>query len=327
VAGVPEPGGDPRPRVAGARRPGPGEDPAASLTGYGLAALAATSWGAQSIVAKLLLVSGLPPAALVSTRTALATLIVVTLVMLTRPHLLRVAPRDAARLAVLGVLGMSLANYAYYVALTKIPVAMAALLIYMAPLFVLAAGALVLGERLRRTDVLGAAVTLGGAALLVRAYEPSALRLNAVGLTLGTVTAVSFAFFNLWAKRLPPGLAPWTVMTYSLAASTLFWVVLAPPWTILLRPQRPAVWLGIAVVTVFGTVLPFALYLAALRRISAAHASVTSTLEPVVSGLVAFAVLGEALAVPQLAGGVLVLVGVASLHLRRSGIGDDRSRT
>jgi probable blue pigment (indigoidine) exporter len=68
----------------------------------------------------------------------------------------------------------------------------------------------------------------------------------------------------------------------------------------------------------FGTLLPYARYFAALARISAAHVSITSTLEPVVSGLVAFAVLGETLAPPQLAGGGLVLSGIAILqHLRR----------
>ena len=312
-----EPGGDPHPRASVASAPGADGTRVAGLAGYALAAAAAASWGSQSIVAKMLLVSGIPPAALVSTRTALATVSLIAAVALVRPSLLRVAPRDAWRLAVLGVLGMSLSNYAYYVALTRIPVAMAALLIYMAPLFVLAAGVLLLGERLRRADVRGAAVTLAGAALLVRAYEPSALRLNVVGLALGLSTAIAFAFFNLWAKRLPPGLSPWTVMTYSFAASTLFWLPIAPPWAVLLLPLPPAAWLGIAVVALFGTLLPFALYLAALRRISAAHASITSTLEPVVAGLVAFVVLGETLAGPQLAGGALVLVGIATLHLRR----------
>ena len=46
-------------------------------------------------------------------------------------------------------------------------------------------------------------------------------------------------------------------------------------------------------------------------------AKLTSTLEPVVSGVVAFAVLGETLAWPQLAGGALVLTGIGLLHLRR----------
>src|SRR5262245_32840015 len=317
VVRVAAPGSDQRLRASGATGPGPHRTPDAGLAGYALAAAAASLWGAQSIVAKMLLGSGLAPASLVSTRTALATVVLVTAVTLTRPSLFRVTPRDAWQLAVLGVLGMSLAQFAFYVALTRIPAAMAAFLLYMAPVFVLAASVLFLGERPRGADVLGAVVTLVGAALLVRAYEPAALRLNAVGLAFGILTAASFAFLNLWAKGLPPELSPWTVMTYSFAAGTLFWLPIAPPWDILLVPQSTLVWVGIAVVTFVGTLLPLALYLAALRRISAAHASITSTLEPVVAGLAAFLVLGEILDGPQLAGAALVLVGVATLHVRR----------
>ena len=295
---------------------GRGSD-ASRAAGYVLAAGAATSWGAQTIVAKLLLTSGLPATWLVSTRTALAAVVLTAATALARPGLLRVHPRDLWRLALLGTAGMSLSNYTYYLTLTLIPVAMAAILLYMTPLFVLAGGILFFRERLRRQDLLAAAVTIVGAVLLVRVYESSAMRVNAVGLTLGIFNAISFAFLNLWAKTLPPRLSPWTVLVYAFAAGTLFWLPLSPPWQILFTSQPTSVWLGLGIVTVFGTLLPSALYFAALTRISAAHVSVTSTLEPVVSGIVAFAVLGEILAPPQLAGGALVLAGIALLHVRR----------
>ena len=73
-------------------------------------------------------------------------------------------------------------------------------------------------------------------------------------------------------------------------------------------------WVGFAVVVIFGTLVPFALYLAGLARITAAQASVTSTLEPVVAAFVAFLALGETLTAPQVLGGALVLGGIALLH-------------
>ena len=308
------PASPPRPSAARARGDG---SHARRPAGYLLAAGAATSWGAQTIVAKLLLTSGLPATSLVSTRTAIAALVLTTALALVRPELLRVSPRILWRLALLGIAGMSLSNYTYYVTLSLIPVAMAAILLYMTPLFVLAGGVLFLREPLRRQDVLAAAVTIVGAVLLVRAYEPSGLRVSLVGLALGIFNAISFAFLNLWTKALPGRLSPWTVLVYAFIAGTLFWLPIAPPWWVVLEPQPASVWLGIGIVTVFGTLLPYALYFAALARISATHVSVTSTLEPVVSGLVAFAVLGETLAPPQLAGGALVLAGIGLLHLRR----------
>ena len=67
-------------------------------------------------------------------------------------------------------------------------------------------------------------------------------------------------------------------------------------------------WLGgLAVVSTVGAI---ALFFAGLRRVGPTAASILSTLEPVVTVLLAFAVFGESLGPAQLAGGALVLSGV-----------------
>jgi len=146
------------------------------LVGYLLVAGAATSWGAQSVVAKLLLTSGIPATWLVSARTALACALLVAALAAIDPGLLRVGRRDLGRLVALGLVGMAISNYTYYLALQRIPVATAALLIYTAPLMVLAVSVFFFGDPRERRDLWAAALTLAGAALVVRAYRPAALQ-------------------------------------------------------------------------------------------------------------------------------------------------------
>jgi drug/metabolite transporter (DMT)-like permease len=290
--------------------------PPTRLVGYLLVAGAATSWGAQSVVAKLLLTSGIPATWLVSARTAVACGLLVVAVAATDARLLHVGRRDLGRLVALGLIGMAVSNFTYYLALQRIPVATAALLIYTAPLMVLAASVLFLGDPLDRRDLWAAALTLAGAALVVRAYRPAALQLDLVGVGAALLNAVAWAFYSLWGKTLSPRISPWTIMAYSLATGTAFWLVVAPPWRLLLAAHPLPVWLGLGVVVVFGTLLPFAMFLLGLGRISAPHASLTSTLEPVVAAAVAFAVLGETLDWPQVVGGALILVGIGLVQLR-----------
>ncbi len=290
--------------------------PPTRLVGYLLVAAAATSWGAQSVVAKLLLTTGIPAASLVSARTALACVLLLATLGVVNRRLLRADPGDVGRLVVLGLVGMAFSNYTYYFALQRIPVATAALLIYSAPLIVLAVSVVWLGEPLERRDVWAAGLTLCGAALVVRAYQPAGLQLDLGGVVASILNAVAWAFYSLWGKTLSPRVSPWTIMAYSLATGTAFWLVVAPPWRLLLLEHPPGVWLGIAVVILFGTLLPFAMFLAGLARISAAHASLTATVEPVVAAGVAFVVLGESLEWPQLVGGLLILAGIALLHVR-----------
>jgi drug/metabolite transporter (DMT)-like permease len=290
--------------------------PSSQWVGYLLVAAAATSWGSQGVVAKLLLTGGLPPGGLVSARTAVACLVLAAALAVVRPGLLRIGARDFWHVAVLGVVGMALSQWAYYVALSRVPVATALLVTFTSPLLVLAAGVVFYGEPVRLRDAMAAAVTLAGAALVIRAYDPTLLRLDAVGLAASGSCAVTFAFYSLWARRVAPRLSPWTMLAYSLATAAAVWVFLAPPWRVLLAPHPPAVWAGFTVVVIFGTLVPFALYLAGLARIRAAHASVTSCLEPVVAAAVALVALGESLEALQLVGGGLILAGIALLHAR-----------
>jgi drug/metabolite transporter (DMT)-like permease len=287
--------------------------------GYLLVAAAAISWGAQSAIAKLLLTSGSSPAALVSARTATAFLLMAAALGLADRRLLRTRPRELGHLALLGIVGMALSQYGYYAALTRIPVATALLIIYTSPLFVLAGSALWDREPLRAGDVIAAVVTLAGAGLVIRAHGAGSLGFHAVGVMAAFLSALTFAFYSLWARRMAPRVSPWTGLTYSLGCAALFWIPVAPPWAFLSAEHPPRMWLAFAVVVVFGTLVPFGLYLAGLRWISAAHANITSTIEPVVAAAGAYVVLGEALAWPQLVGGLLVLSGVAALQIRPRG--------
>jgi len=287
--------------------------------GYLLVAAAAISWGAQSAIAKLLLTSGSSPAALVSARTATAFLLMAAALGLADRRLLRTRPRELGHLALLGIVGMALSQYGYYAALTRIPVATTLLIIYTSPLFVLAGSALWDREPLRTGDVIAAVVTLAGAGLVVRAHSAGSLGFHAVGVMAAILSALTFAFYSLWARRMAPRVSPWTGLTYSLGCAAVFWIPVAPPWTFLSAEHPPRMWLSFAVVVVFGTLVPFGLYLAGLRWISAAHANITSTIEPVVAAAGAYVVLGEALVWPQLVGGLLVLSGVAALQVRPRG--------
>ena len=54
----------------------------------------------------------------------------------------------------------------------------------------------------------------------------------------------------------------------------------------------------------------FALMLTAVRHVPASRAGVVATLEPVLAAMIAWPVHGEALAAPQIAGGLLVVTAV-----------------
>lgn len=294
----------------------PGSRVSRDLTGYALVGAAATLWGSLSVVVKLLLTSGIAPITLVSVRSFLAFLLLTAALALGARGLLRIGWRDLPYFAILGIVGMAITNAAYYFTLTQIPVAVALLIQYTSPLMILGASALIWGEPIGRRDVGGALLALLGCALVIRVYEPAALRLNALGVLTGLFSACAFAFYNLWGKLGTSRFSPWTMLVYTWAFAAAFWLPISPPWRFLLEAHPGWIWAGVAAVVVAGTILPFGLYLAGLARMSAAHANLTATLEPLVAALTAFLILGETLAIPQLLGGVLILMGIGLIHGR-----------
>lgn len=275
-------------------------------------------WGITSVVAKsLLMAGGFTPIGLVSLRTAIAALCLFTSLAIRWPHLIRVRGRDLPYLASLGIAGMALSNFTFYTALNHISVAVAVLIIYTSPIIVMVASALLWGEPILRRNLVAIAMSLIGCTLVVRLYEPEAIRLNAVGLAAAVVNAFAFAFYNLWGKRGIGRFHPWTMLTYSMAAAMCFWLPLAPPWQVALAPHPGWVWGALLFLVVAGTIIPFACYLTGLQYISATQANLAASVEPVVATLIAFLVLGERLESWQLLGGGAIVVGISLLRQPR----------
>ena len=73
---------------------------------------------------------------------------------------------------------------------------------------------------------------------------------------------------------------------------------------------------GVVVVGTLGTLAPFSAFMASLRYLDAGRATITSTLEPVIAGFIAFFWFGERFAPLQLVGAALVIGAVVALQRR-----------
>ena len=110
---------------------------------------------------------------------------------------------------------------------------------------------------------------------------------------------------------------PWTVLLYALcfAALALHGVNRAAPYLTAEYDLRQ--WGLIAYSVIGGTLVPFALYLTGINHIRSTRANITATLEPIAAGGMAYLLLGEALAAPQIVGGCAVIAAIVLLQVQR----------
>jgi DME family drug/metabolite transporter len=287
-------------------------DSRAALLGYAAVAVAAALWAVAAVVARRLFDNGVSAVELTESRAVLAAAGFALL-----PRSWHRPAAGGRRLVVALGVALALVNATYYMAFSRIPVAVALVIQYTAPALIVAWTSI----RSRRAPtrevsraLLGALV---GVVLVVDLPGSIGGRMDGVGVALAVASAFFFASYTVLAERTGAVYGSSGAMFRGFFVAAILWTIYqAPrglPNDLLERSNAPEVlYVGLA-----GTLLPFLLFAWGLRRVPAERASIVATLEPVIAALVAWVWLGQDLSPVQVAGGLLVVVAVVSLQLRR----------
>ena len=225
---------------------------------------------------------------------------------------------DLIQCLVLGMLGVAASNYFYYVAIQKTSVAIAIILQYTAPVWVLLYVVARGQQKLSLQKVAAVGVALAGIALtigIMGAKTASPLRLDSYGFLAAMLASFSFAFYNVGGHRILARYDRWRVLVWTLISASVFWLLVNPPWRVLAAHYAPAQWTFLFVFSMISVLGSFSLYFLGLQYLEPTRAIIASCLEPVFSILLAAALLGESLRPIQTLGIVLVLSAIVIVQL------------
>ncbi len=285
--------------------------------GYLFAILAAVLWGISGAAAKFLFLSGLSPFQLVQLRMTIAAGTLFFWLLARDRSLLKIDRADIGYFALLGCFGLAGLQFTYLLTVSKIQVAAAVLLQYLAPGLIALHAMVFFKDRLGGGTLVALLGSLVGCYLVVGAYSLELLSMNLVGIVSGVLSAVAFSWYSIHGEHGMRRYNPWTVLFYALAFGAATWNILYSPMRGLFHGYSPGQWAGIVYVGIMGTLFPFGLYLEGVNRIRSTRASITATLEPITAGVVSWLFLGEVLGPLQLLGAGLVIGSIIVLQLRR----------
>lgn len=192
-------------------------------------------------------------------------------------------------------------------------VANATLLANLAPIFVTLAAWLLFSRRPSALFVVGLATAVAGtAALLGGDFHLGGREL--LGDFFGVVTAMFYAAYQLTVTRLRARAATSTIMAWSglVTAAALLPVALASGEQIL--PLTPTGWVKLIALAVIAQVVGQSLIAWAMAHLPATFSSVGLLLQPVMAAWFAWVLLGETLGWIEIAGGIVVLIGIFIAH-------------
>ncbi|WP_020407835.1 DMT family transporter [Hahella ganghwensis] len=285
-------------------------------TSIAFVVLAALFWGLSGGIGGILMADGWDPYVVSFYRGAIG-LVFVLIWLVARSSGSGLRSRALwfwSAVASLGVAG----NFAFYfVSISEGSVAVAATLMYSAPVFVYLVSFILKLEKPTLVKWMAMAMVVLGVVLLTRIYDVSAGSVTLLGIVAGLLAGVSYAVFIFGFKYAAPHGSPQAIL--AIAFAVLLFVLIWPSDTDqMVSALTSPSWPLFAALGVLGAGFSFILYIIGLNKTAPAIASVVAMVEPVTASLFGFVVLNQSLVISQIAGMALILITVTGLSVYSS---------
>ena len=290
--------------------------------GVGLVVVGAVLFILNAGVSRVVLRHGIEAGQLTTLRVTGTLAVLVAFAAVFRRSALRVPRgRQAALMVGLGLFGVAMLQFAYFVSIDRLPIGMALLLEYQAPFLVALWAKYVQKAEVTARLWFGLSLAIVGLAAATEVWLGASF--DMVGVTAGVVSAACFAAYFLIGEAGLADMDATRVLVWSFAVAAVALNAVRPVWHLdtaglgddvsllgrLATLGAPLVLL-LAWVVVMGTLLPFGVELFALRYLSATTVTMIAMLEPIGAAALGWAWFGESLSAVAVVGCVAVVVGI-----------------
>ena len=275
---------------------------------------AAALWGIIGVWNRRLMTGGISPASIVVVRNFGGMALLTAVFALRDRSVFRVKRAHLKYFFGTGVVSVVLFTLCYFTCQKLCSLAVASILLYTAPSFVVVLSAVLWKEPATKRKLAARGLTLVGCALVCGVFAGD-LTVTVPGILLGLGAGFFYALYSVFGRY---ALAHYGSMTVTV------WTFLfaGPASLVLLRPAelaaafsaQPSLWLVAAGLVVFSTVAPYILYTRGLSQVEAGRASIMASLEPVVASLAGVLLFQEPMSALTAGGIVCVLAGVYILR-------------
>jgi len=281
------------------------------LIGVFLILISGISFGAAAIFARFAYEAGANPITLLFLRFGMASIGMILIMLVRRLPL----PRGQIFLGLvfMGALGYVGQSFCYFTALTMASAGLVALLLYLYPALVTLLAAIILKEPITKLKIMAVLFAFVGTAFTIGPAGGG----KPLGIVLGLGAALIYSGYILFgSKIIRPGTAIKSSTVIITSAGLVFSGLIA-----IRGPSLPTTFLGwssASALALISTVLAIVTFLAGLERVGPINAATLSTIEPVVTVVLAALILDESITPLRILGGMMILLAV--IILTRGGL-------
>ena len=272
--------------------------------------IAGVMWGAAGIFVRTLSGSGMSDITIVFTR-VLFGVIVMALIIASSGKDFRVSRKDIPLMIICG-LSMTAVNFTYTIAANNVSLSLAAVLLSLAPVFMLIMARVAFGERFTSKKMVGMCAAVVGC-LLVSGFLEEDQTLSTVGVLAGVMSGFFYAFYGIVTKKASAeGYTVYKVLFYCMLVSCIVLFPVSDLGSVVsFGSDNWWGWPFMFVHAMVATVLPFLLYNIAIARTEAGAVAILAACgEPMSAAVFGLLVFDEVPTALMLVGMAVVLVSI-----------------
>lgn len=205
--------------------------------------------------------------------------------------------------------------YCYTLSIKYMTATITNILLYTYPMMVVIMSALIFKEKISLVKWITLLTAFTGCLMVIDVININSQQISWLGVLYGIGSAVFYAIYNINGQYLSDKLEPVTISTYTSLVCLLATMVVYSPSNVLTGYTNLSMWIVGLGTAIICTVMPLLCYQEGLALLGATRSSILSTIEPVLTTILAGIILGESLTISQLGGGILIILGVMILKL------------
>ena len=271
-------------------------------------------WGMIGLFNRHLLAGGFTPQTIVLVRNFGGFLLMTVLFFCMDRRIFRIQLRHLPIFLGTGVVSVVLFTLLYFSCQEQCSLAVAAILLYTAPAFVMLMSALFFREAVTRRKLLALGAAFLGC-VAVSGVLSGGLSVTVGGLLMGIGSAFFYALYSIFARLALAHYQPLTVTYYTFVCAGIASLFVGSPTTAITlltaNFTMPLLALGLVVLC---TVAPFVLYTKGLAQVESGKASILASVEPVAAAVVGILAFGEPLSVGVVVGLACIVGSVCILE-------------
>ena len=283
---------------------------------YALVLAAGICWGVSGLFNRRLTALGFTSTGIVIVRNLGAVVLLALALLLTDRGAFRIRPRHLPYFLGTGIVSLLIFTLCYFRSQQINSLALAAILMYTAPAFVVLLSVPVFGDRITGRKLLALVVAFGGC-VLASGLIGGTLELTLTGLLPGLGSGVFYASYSIFARMAMKHYKSMTITFYTFLVAAIGSLALLAFGA---ADYSAAQWNGTAAANIIGllvvaTVAPYLLYTKGLEGLGdGGKASILASIEPVVAAFVGVLAFGEPLGLGTVGGLACILISVFILR-------------